>query len=147
MYERLTDKYVEPNEAFVLGYIGDEARARLMGFEDFLRLNYRLVKDMRFPFGDSYGWGYKYSHATKHLCYAFFEQGAFTVTLQLGDREAQEIAALLPELLPRTQELWEGRYPCGEHGGWIHYRVLSDGELNDVIELVKVKKRPVTAGK
>jgi len=50
--------------------------------------------------------------------------------------------SILPSLQQRTQELWEKRYPCGERGGWIHYRVLEDEEIDDVIRLIEVRKKP-----
>jgi len=37
------------------------------------------------------GWGYKYSHKSSHLCYAFFEKGAFTVTVQIGDKQVHSV--------------------------------------------------------
>ena len=45
----------------------------------------------------------------------------------------------MPGLLPKIRELWKKRYPCGGEG-WVHYRVLSTRELDDVIELIKLKK-------
>jgi len=48
----------------------------------------------------------------------------------------------LSSLSQKTRELWEDRYPCGERGGWIHYRVLTDDELTDVIKLLAIKKKP-----
>lgn len=97
---------------------------------------------MRFPFGNSYGWGYKYSHQSSHLCYVFFESGAFTVTLQLGDRCVPAVEQALPGLSRKARDLWLNRYPCGERGGWIHYRVTDTDGLNDVMALVKIKRKP-----
>lgn len=101
-----------------------------------------MVRELKYPFGSDYGWGYKYSHKQAHLCYAFFETGAVTVTLQLGDKAVPALEALLPGMLPKTRELWASRYPCGKSGGWVHYRVLDTSELDDVFELIKIKKRP-----
>ncbi len=72
----------------------------------------------------------------------FFESGAFTVTLQLGDKCASRIEQILPGLSQKAKELWQNRYPCGRQGGWIHYRVMNTDELNDVLEFVKVKGKP-----
>ena len=27
---------------------------------------------------------------------------------------------------------WENRYPCGENGGWIHYRIQNKSHLRDI---------------
>lgn len=142
MYERLLDKAVTPSEELIREYLGREAYSNLQCFERFLEENYVLKRELKFPFGNKYGWGYKYSHKTNHLCHAFIEAGAFTVTLQLGDSCVSEVEKRLPELSENASELWENRYPCGEQGGWIHYRVLLNEELKDLFELIKVKKKP-----
>jgi hypothetical protein len=143
MYERMLKKEIPPTEESIQAALGPAAWGLLEELELFLNRNYQLVREMKFPFGNNYGWGYKYGHKSKHLCYAFFESGAFTVMLQLGDKEVPAMNARLGELLPKTRELWANRYPCGETGGWVHYRVLSREELADVFELIKMKKKPV----
>lgn len=85
MITRLTDKTREPSPQDIAGLLGSVALLRLERLDDWLRRRYDLSRSLKFPFGPSYGWGYKYSHKQAHLCYAFFEAGAFTVTLQIGD--------------------------------------------------------------
>ncbi len=133
-----------PDEISAL--LGGEAAARMERFESFLRSGYPYSRELKFPFGDSYGWGYRYGCGTKMLCYLFFEKGAFTVTLSIGKPELPRLLKQLPAMLPKTRKLWENRYPCGE-GGWIHYQVLGDEELADVEQLIAVRKRPKTGGK
>jgi hypothetical protein len=142
MYERLLDKNNPPAADLIREFVGIKSYTVLLQFEDFLNNNYHLSKEMKFPFGNNYGWGYKYSHKSSHLCYVFFESGAFTVTLQLGDKCVSRIEQILPSLSQRAKELWQNRYPCGEQGGWIHYRVINTDALNDVLEFVKVKRKP-----
>ena len=145
MHERLLDQNHPPAADFLRGFIGAEGYALLLQFEDSLSNHYHLSKEMKFPFGKNYGWGYKYGHLSSYLCYVFFESGSFTVTLQLGDSCVPTIERILPGLSQKAQELWRNRYPCGKQGGWIHYRVMDADELNDVLAFVKVKKKPVTA--
>lgn len=142
MFERLLDKNNEPTDDFIEEYLGESYRD-ILRFEKMLGDHYDLKKEMKFPFGSSYGWGYKYSHKSSHLCYAFFESGAFTVTLQLGDSCVQAVEKILPSLSDGAKELWKNRYPCGKQGGWIHYRVTKTDDLNDVFELIKTKKKPI----
>jgi hypothetical protein len=71
-------KSAPPDGDFVKEYLGAESYGFLLELEKFLNDHYDLKKELKFPFGSSYGWGYKYSH----LCYTFFEAGAFTVTQQ-----------------------------------------------------------------
>ena len=143
MYERLLDKNNKPTIEQIAEYLGAESYRRLLCFEEYLHTHYHLNKEIRFPFGNSYGWGNKYSHKSGHLCYAFFEEGAFTVTVQIGDKQAPLVESVLSGLSQKAQELWENRYPCGENGGWIHYRVLNDEELTDIYKFIYAKKKPV----
>jgi len=140
MYERLLNKKNIPTDEDIKKHLGGESFERLGEMEKVLRERYEIVRELKFPFGNSYGWGYKYSHKFAHLCYAFFEKGAFTVMIQIGDAKVKDLESILPLLLLKTRELWEKRYPCGENGGWIHYRVLNDEEMHDVIKLINVRK-------
>jgi hypothetical protein len=140
MYERLLDKNDPPSADFIEKYLGAESYGVLLELETFLNGSYDLSREMKFPFGSGYGWGYKYSHKSSHLCYVFFESGAFTVTLQLGDGCVSKVEKTLPGLSRKAQELWQNRYPCGTQGGWVHYRVTDADDLNDIFELIKIKK-------
>ena len=142
MNERLLDKDKKPTTEQVKAHLGSESYARLLSFEEYLKAHYQLSKEMRFPFGNNYGWGYKYSHKAAHLCYAFFEKGAFTVTLQIGDKLVHLVEEMMNTLTPKAQGLWANRYPCGDRGGWIHYRVLADDELVDIFKLISARKKP-----
>lgn len=143
MYERLLDKNNEPSLEYIKKYVGSESYERLLKFEDYLRANYHLFREIRFPFGNNYGWSYKYSHKSTHLCYVFFENGAFTVTIQVGDKQVHLVEDTLFSLSQKAKELWETRYPCGNHGGWVHFRVLNDEDMLDVLKLVIAKKKPL----
>lgn len=143
MYKRLLDKSITPTDDFVRAYLGPESYSNLLQFEKFLDEHYVMKKELRFPFGNNYGWGYKYSHRSNHLCYAFFESGAFTVTIQLGDACVSDVEKILSTISVKANDLWKNRYPCGTQGGWMHYRVLAIEDLEDIIELIKIKKKPI----
>ncbi|MCL2493840.1 MAG: DUF3788 domain-containing protein [Clostridiales bacterium] len=142
MYERMLDKDSEPPIEQIKSYVGEPGYGLLTKLESYLQDRYELSKELRFPFGKGYGWGFKYSHKSAHLCYVFFESGAITVTIQIGTKEAPKLNEQLEGFLPRTRELWDKRYPCGDGGGWIHYRVFSEEELADILKLISIKKKP-----
>lgn len=139
--ERFVDKNTVPSSSEISDLLGDQAVRRLNEFEHFLNSRYELIRELKFPFGNNYGWGYKYSHKSKMLCYLFFEKDLFTVTLSIGKPELKKLYQELENMLPKTQTLWKKRYPCGE-GGWIHYPVENDKELQDIEKLIYIKKRP-----
>lgn len=140
--KRFTEKYHKPTEEFVQLFMGDDAWQRLMRFEDMLRERYDLNREMKFPFGNEYGWGFRYSHKKSLLLYVFFEDGGFCCTISINDKGAQQVEAMLGDLLPEIQALWINRYPCGADGGWLHRSVASDDELPDIIRLLGIKVTP-----
>ncbi|ULQ58715.1 DUF3788 domain-containing protein [Brucepastera parasyntrophica] len=144
-FEKMLDRENPPAPEKISAYTGKAAARRLEKLEQFISENYEMTKSLQFPFGNNYGWGYKYGNKKTHICYVFFESGAFTVMIQIGKNGAGKLDENLRTFLPKTQELWTNRYPCGG-GGWIHYRVLSEDELRDVFELIRVKTDKMPAG-
>ncbi|MCL2365005.1 MAG: DUF3788 family protein [Defluviitaleaceae bacterium] len=144
--KRLSDKAHEPTEAFLQSYMGNDAWQRLMHLEDLLRERYVLNREVKFPFGNNYGWGFRYTHNKTLRFHVFFEEDGFCCTISIGGKGAMEIDPILHELKPKLQTMWKNRYPCGYHGdyygGWIHYSVAHDDELPDMIRLISVKVKP-----
>lgn len=97
MYERMLDKHTVPNVENIEEMLGFCGKRLLRCFEQQLRAHYDLVSELKFPFGNNYGWGYKYSHKKQHLCYVFFESGAFTVMTQVGDKKVDDMEKMLLE--------------------------------------------------
>ncbi|MCP1103617.1 hypothetical protein M2454_002961 [Aequitasia blattaphilus] len=140
--KRFTEKTNQPTEESVQLFMGDNAWKRLMRFEEMLRERYALNREMRFPFGNADGWGFRYSHKKSLLLYVFFEEDGFCCTISINDAGAKKVEAMLEDLLPEIQTIWINRYPCGASGGWIHYSVVNDDELSDLIRLIGVKVKP-----
>jgi len=140
--KRLTEKFHQPPEEFIRIFMGDDAWQRLMRFEEMLRERYDLNREMKFPFGNDYGWAFRYVHKKTLLLYVFFEENGFCCTISINDKGAQQVEAILSDLLPEIQTVWNNRYPCGDFGGWIHYSVEADNELPDLIRLIGIKVKP-----
>lgn len=143
MYERMLNKKNIPTMDEIQETMGKAALEILNQFESFLVELYDLHRELKFPFGKNYGWGYKYSHKNKHLCYLFFEQGGFTIFTQIGDKQIFEMEDKLLFLSDKAKEIWDRRYPCGEHGGWINYRVISEEDMMEALVFIKVKVKPI----
>jgi hypothetical protein len=136
--KRFTDK-LQPTEECVQYFMGDESWERLKRFEKILAERYDLNREMKFPFGNDYGWGFRYTHKKSLLLYVFFEENGFCCTISINDKGAQAVKAMLSDLRPEIQAMWENRYACGVEGGWLNRSVESDDELPDLIRLVGVK--------
>jgi len=139
---RLTEKSHQPQEEFIRVFMGDDAWSRLMRFEDMLKANYDLSREIKFPFGNDYGWSFRYTHKKSLLLYVFFEENGFCCTISINDKGAQEVESILSDLQPEIQTLWNNRYPCGDFGGWIHHSVETDNELPDLIRLIGIRVKP-----
>ncbi|MDR0912295.1 MAG: DUF3788 domain-containing protein [Methanobrevibacter sp.] len=140
--KRLTEKSHQPTEDFIQLFLGDDAWQWLIHFEKMLQERYDLNREMKFPFGNEYGWSFRYAHKKSLLLYVFFEENGFCCTISINDKGASQVDTILDDLLPKTQDIWKNRYPCGDFGGWIHYSVELDDELSDIIQLVGIKVKP-----
>lgn len=140
--KRLVEKHHQPTEEFVRQFMGDDAWQRLTRFEKMLGERYDLNREIKFPFGNDYGWGFRYSHKKSLLLYVFFEEGGFCCTISINDKGAKEVETMLSELRPEIQSIWKNRYPCGAEGGWLNRSLAGDEELSDLIRLVGVKVKP-----
>ncbi|MCL2655761.1 MAG: DUF3788 domain-containing protein [Coriobacteriia bacterium] len=143
MPERMTDKTQAPTVTEIDTFIGVSAQRQLELLEQQLATRYDLSRELRFPYGKDYGWGYKFSHKSAHLLYVFFAREALVATLQIGDGQVAKLEATLPALSPKAQQLWKDRYPCGKQGGWIHYEIGADDDLDDILALIAIRKKPV----
>ena len=143
MYERMLNKNIVPTLEDIENHLGQKKTELLKNFDDALQARYDIVREIKFPFGSTYGWGFKYAHKTSHLCYVFFEKNSFTITFQIGAKGAGKVEKAYETFLPKTKELWQNRYLCGNGGGWIHYRVMSEEEIFDVLTLLKIRKKPI----
>ena len=62
----------------------------------------------------------------------FFERGSFTIMVQIKGIKTEKEMEIFNKLSDEGKEYWKNRYPCGENGGWIHYRVLNKKHLKDI---------------
>jgi len=141
--KRLLEKAHQPTEAEIQAFIGVDAWRQLMKLEEMLKERYNLNREIKFPFGNSYGWSFRYTHNKSLLFYVFFEEGGLSCTLSISDKGVPMVEAMLSELQPDIQSLWKNRYPCGDIGGWIHCSIENDNELPDIVRLLgaKVKQK------
>ena len=134
MHQRMLDKSIKPTCEDMTAWCGENALL-FSALNTWLSGTFSTVQTLAFPYGSKYGWCVAHRIKTKLICNIFPEQGAFTVMLRLSDKQYQ---AAYPGLLPYTQTIVDGRYPCGD-GGWIHYRVSEPGHLMDIQRLITCK--------
>lgn len=137
MYERMLDKLHKPTFEEFQSHCGDLGNL-LVEMDCFLSNELNCDQLLRFPYGNSYGWGNKYYIKSTHICDLFAEKNAFTIMLRLTNLQFR---SHYDEMSNYTKNSIDGKYPCGE-GGWIHYRVLREEHVEDIKKLLhlKVKK-------
>jgi hypothetical protein len=95
--------------------------------------------ELKFPFGNNYVWGYKVSNKSKHLFYLFLEKGSITIMLQISKIKTGKEIEKYNSLTEEGKAHWKNKYPCGENGGWIHYRIVNKKQLKDTGIFLSIK--------
>ena len=135
----MLNKQIIPTDDEIKNYIGRKAVENIEILKNCLKRTIEIKMELKFPFGNSYGWGYKVSNKTKHLFYIFFEEGSITITLQISKIKTEKEMEKFNKLSEEGKEYWKNRYPCGENGGWIHYRILNKKHLKDIGIFLSIK--------
>jgi hypothetical protein len=141
MYERMLNKEVVPTEDMIKEYIGDKAVENMTSIKNSLEKTFPINMELKFPYGNNYGWGYRISDGkNKFLFNIFFEKGSINVMLRTEIKTQKEIEQY-NKLSEEGKEYWKNKYPCG-NGGWIHYRVINKKHLKDIgiFLCIKTKK-------
>ncbi|MEG2751272.1 MAG: DUF3788 domain-containing protein [Anaerorhabdus sp.] len=133
-YSRMLDKTKPPTEEEFYEFCA-QRKSLLYDCDHFLMSFDNVSKCLRFPYGNNYGWSYKYSRKNKLICEIFAEVEAFTVMIRLSNQQIDSIYGLVTA---QTQELIDNKYPCSD-GGWLHYRILNQDDLMDIKKLIQIK--------
>ena len=135
----MLDKNNVPKEEDIRNHIGEKSIDHIEIIKNSLQKMFEINMELKFPFGNNYGWGYKVSHKSKHLFYIFFEKNSISIMLQIkkivNEKEMEQYSKLSEE----GKKYWEGSYPCGKNGGWIHYRILHKKQIKDIGIFLSVK--------
>ena len=139
MYERMLNKNTIPEINEINDYIGKKSVEYIELIIESLRNVLDIKLELKFPFGNNYGWGYKVSNKTRHLFYIFFKKNSIVITLQISKIKSEKELKIYNELSEEGKKYWENRYPCGDNGGWLHYRILNKRQLKDIGLFLKIK--------
>lgn len=110
---------------------------------DFIANNYAMVGDLTYG-GKNYGWNLWYRKSGKSLVTLFPQQDYFVAQVVLG-RDQVEKALTIPlgenvsRVLHETPSLHDGR--------WLFIKVQTEKDVENVEQLLLVKKQPKRIGK
>ena len=66
MYERILDKKIVPTPKKIKEYMGKDAVENSERLKKSIKNVLDINLELKFPFGNNYGWGYKVSNKSKH---------------------------------------------------------------------------------
>ena len=140
MYERMLDKKTPPSEAEIATHIGRKSVEFIETIKNSLSKTFEINMELRFPYGNEYGWSYKFSHKSKHLFDLFFEKGSISALMQISKIQTEKEIEKYNKLSEEGKKYWENRSPCGKNGGgWIDYRITSGKHLRDLALFLGLK--------
>jgi len=139
IHVRMLNRQVIPTISDIKNHCGEKIFAYINAIKDALEKLFEVKMELKFPFGNDYGWGYKVSNKSKHLFYLFFEKNSINIMLQIGKINTEKEIAKYNQLSDEGKKYWENKFPCGKNGGWIHYRVLNRKQLKDIGIFLSIK--------
>jgi hypothetical protein len=139
-YERLLDEKERPTEKEIEKYIGAATLPIWKELRGFLTENYDFTPELVY-YGQKYGWCFRYRRKGKTLCVLYPEKGAFTALVTLGKLEIQEVRRNFSKFHTDTQKMFTNAHQYHD-GKWIYKRILSQKDVEDVRQLISIKKKP-----
>ncbi len=134
-HSAFADKQREPTALEILDVLGPAADA-WAAFGQHLRGAYRVQEDLKFMYGQKYGWGLRFRQGGRLLTALYPASGAFIVQVILGGAALEQ--AQRSELGRNARQALEAAHPYPE-GRWLFVRVESHADVEDVRSLVALK--------
>jgi hypothetical protein len=140
-FSRLLNPEITPDDVSILRFIDDKkVKNTFTHLLSFLKNSYNL--DRKILFGvKKYGWAIQYKKSKKTIVTIFPERKGLTVLLIFGKSELEEInnkkkvfSRNVFEKIKNTKQYHDGK--------WMWLRMESDNYIDDVIELIKIKRKP-----
>lgn len=140
-FSRLLNPELIPDDKSILSFIENKkVRDTWSNLLFFMANSYNLDKKILFG-GKKYGWAIEYKKNKKTIVTIFPERKSITVLLIFGKSELEKIhnkreifSQDLYERIENTKQYHDGK--------WLWLRVENDNYLNDITELIKVKRKP-----
>jgi hypothetical protein len=134
MYERMLNKQIRPTIEEMTKYCKESSELFTL-LNDWMATTFETEQTTVFPYGNSYGWGIAHRKKGKLICNVFAEDNAFTVMVRLSEKQCKKV---YEQLQNYAKELIDNKYPCND-GGWIHYRISCQEELQDIQKILSVR--------
>jgi hypothetical protein len=139
-YERIYNKDPLPSYDEIRNFIGDIAVRQFDRLVKFVEENYNFNKEVYFG-GKNYGVMLRFRKSGKTLLSIFPEKNGFSIVLVYGRKEIEqfenrknEYSSFITSIYDATKQYHDGK--------WLLIRIEDDRYLNELIEMIKIKKKP-----
>lgn len=142
-YERLYRREPLPDHDEIKDFMGKRVTALYEKIESFIDDNYPgHVKEIYFG-GKNFGVMVRWRRSGKTLCSIFPEKKGFSVVLVYGKREREAFVEASEEFSPHMRELYDNTREYHD-GRWLLIRIEDSLHIDEVISMIKIKKKPET---
>ena len=87
------------------------------------------------------GWNIKYKKSGKSLCTLYPMSGYFIALIVIGDKEMQKAEILIPVCSSYVQDVFKNT-KSGQGQKWLMLDVRDKATLEDIINLISLRKKP-----
>ena len=136
-YERMLDKTHQPTDQEMVDTIQDATLWVQM--RDYLAAAYDVAPEL-INYG-TYGWTLRYRKSGRTLCSLYPERGAFSMLIVLGKKEVEKALAMMAQFNPKIRQVFD-ETPQLHDGRWLWIRVLGQRDVDGIIELLALKRKP-----
>ncbi len=139
-HSAFADKQRQPTPTEILDVLGPAATA-WGAFGQHLREAYRVEEDLKFMYGEKYGWALRFRRRGRLLTALYPASGAFVVQVILGGAALEQ--AQRSDLGQNARRALAAAKPYPE-GKWLFIRVESQTDSDDARQLVALKHPALT---
>lgn len=108
----------------------------------FIKDNYKVEPDYAYSgCAAQTGWNVKYKKSSKALCTLYPMDGYFIALIVVATKDYPEVEMIMPTCTDYVKDLFENTPMMGRMGMWLMINVTDADILEDVENLIQVKKR------
>ena len=109
LHVRMLNKQITPTIDDIKKHIGEKPFEYISTLKDALEKFLEINMELKFPFGNDYGWGYKVSSKSKHLFYLFFEKNSINIMSQIGGINTEKEIGKYDRLSDEGKKYWQNK--------------------------------------
>ncbi|EKS4345357.1 DUF3788 domain-containing protein [Clostridium sporogenes] len=138
--ERMYNKEPLPTYDEMRCFIGNSAVKNFDKIVTFIEENYDFNKEIHYG-GKNYGVLIRFRRSGKTLLSLFPEKNGFSCVLVYGKKEIEQFESRRDEFSDYMKRIFNDTKHYHD-GKWLLIRIQDDKYINELIEMIKIKKKP-----